>query len=347
MKRAWLSLGVLGVVVGGLVTAELACSSDSGGSSGIATDSGVGTDTNGGTDSGTPTDSTPTDSPPGDSPGDGFTGPPPCPATTKDGKLADFNDPASGKTAAAGDGIHVNVVATSGKFIVSKSKTSLKCLYGVFAADPNATFVPYSGILVVSQGNNGVIGDSGSVVCSDGDLIPNDVKAGDLLDVTGSYDIFGPSATTCGKATPPLPPPNPAKAPQLAQVCTLTRTTGGTVPAPLDVNPSDLVDGSTTVLKYSAGLVRVKSVTATTATAPGDSSFGAFKVDPGGLNVTDTIYYRGSATAPVVSVGDKFTSIVGESYLDFCTWSLAPTSRCDITPTPVGPDAGADAGTCP
>lgn len=357
MKRAWLSFGALGLLLGGVVGAGVACgSSDNGPGTTLNTDTGIGGDTgvtpkdtsvSETTDSGTPSDTTP-----GDTPVDGFTGPPACPTTVAEGKLAEFNDPASGKTAKKGNGIHVNVVATSGKFIVSKSKKSLKCLYGVFAVDANTTFAPYSGIVVVSEGNNGTIDPTtGSVHCSDGDLIPLDVKPGDMLDVTGTYDIFGPTAATCGAATPPLSPPTPAKAPQLSSVCKLTRTAGGTVPAPLDVSSTDLAGGaSSPVLKYSGGWVRIKNVTATTATAPGDSSFGAFKVDPGGLQIVDTIYYRGAATAPVVKVGDKFDSIVGESYLDFCSWSLAPVSRCGIAPPPTGADAGADAGdagSCP
>ena len=59
--------------------------------------------------------------------------------------------------------------------------------------------------------------------------------------------------------------------------------------------------------------------------------------------MTDTIYYRGSSTAPVVKVGDHFDKIVGNSYLDFCTWSLAPGGLCDFNPPPYG-DAGAPDG---
>jgi hypothetical protein len=345
MKRvSSTSIVILGVFIGGVVACGVACgSSDDGNSGGVKpdtgsqVDSGIVTDSGGGgTDSGSPTDTG----------GDGFTGPPPCPdpTTVKEGKLADFNDPASGKTGAKGDAIHVQVVATSIKFIVSKSKKSLKCLYGVFAADANATFAPYSGILVVSQGNNGTIGPTGSVQCSEGDLIPTDIKAGDLLDLTGTYDIFGPSATTCGAGTPPVPPPTPATAPQLTQICKLTRTAGGTVPTPADVTPADLVGGADTVLKWSGGLVKISGVKAKTATAPGDSSFGAFTLDPSGLQITDTIYYRGAATAPNVKVGDTFTAIIGQSYLDFCTWSLAPRGLCDFNPEPIGDAGGLDGG---
>ena len=287
------------------------------------------------------TDTTSSDGP-SDTPTDSA-GPPACPGTVKEGKLSEFNDPTSTMRATAGDGIHVHVVATSGKFVVSKSLTGLMCLYGVFVADPNVTFAAYSGIIVVTQGK-GVLSDAGgSVVCSEDDLIPSDVKAGDMLDVTGRYDLAGPSATECGSGTPPLPAPTP-KMPRLSQVCKFTRTPGGTAPTPLDVSSTDLVGGSATVLRYSGGLVRVNTVTAVTATAPGDSSFGVFKVDPGGLSVTDKIYYAGTGTAPTVKVGDKFSSIVGESYLDWCTWSLAPTSRCGMK---FSLDAGVDAGACP
>jgi hypothetical protein len=89
--------------------------------------------------------------------------------------------------------------------------------------------------------------------------------------------------------------------------------------------------------------VKISDVTAKTATAPGDTSFGAFTLDPSGLQVADTIYYRGASTAPVVAVGQHFDSIIGQSYLDFCTWSLTPRGLCDFTPPPYG-DAGAPDG---
>lgn len=263
---------------------------------------------------------------------------PSCPATTKTAKIAELNDPLSSKKGTSGEGVVLTaVVATSPKFLVSKSKTTMHCLYGVFLADANTTFAPYSGILVVSRGNDATTSGT-TTKCSDGDLIPNDTMPGDVFTATGKYELFGPTSTSCA----PAAVPTPAKAPQLGALCALTRSsTGGATPAPLDVTPADLIGGSDVVLKYSAGLVRVKRVKAKTATTPGDTTFGTFTLDPSGLSVTDTVYFRGPSTAPTVTVGQSFTTIVGESYLDFCSWTLAPRSMCDLSPPP------GDAGVCP
>ncbi len=354
MKRAY-AIGLLGAVVASAVVGVVACGSSDSGGTVTVNDTGSKADTN------TPPGDTPpgTDTnvpPPSDGGDTGTTAdtsgpdlPPTCATTLKDGKLAEFNDPGSPKKATKGDGIHLTgVIATSGKFLVSKSAKTGTCLYGVFVADANATFVAYSGILVVSQGVDATAGDSGATSCHDGDLIPKDVKAGDTLELKGLYDEFGPTAATCGGATPPTAVPNPAKAPQLAKLCAYTKTGDGTAPAPLAVTPDDIKGTGPDQLKYSGGLVKVTAVKAKTATAPGDTSFGAFALDPSGLAVGDKIYYRGAATAPVVAVGQSFTEITGQSYLDFCTWTLEPRSICDIKPPPVNPDAGADAGpSCP
>ena len=349
MKRAF-AIGILGVVVAGTVVGAIACSSDSGGGGGPGgTDTGgVKLDTTPGTDGGTDTNVTPTDTAVSDSPGTdtGSDGgpilPPACPTTLKDGKLAEFQDPASAKKAALNDGLHLTgVVATSGKFLVSKSKTSGKCLYGVFVADANATFVPYSGILVVSQGNNAVAGETGtSTFCTNGDLIPTDVKPGDVLELKGTYDMFGPTSATCGGASPPVPPPTPAKGAQLSNLCAYTKTGDGTAPAPAVVPPADLA-GVAATAQWAGGLVKVTGV----KTKTGLDGFGNFTLDPSGLQVGDTIYYRGAATSPVMTAGKDLTEIVGLSYLDFCTWSLEPRSVCDIKPTPAVGDGGT--ATCP
>jgi hypothetical protein len=352
MKRAF-AIGVLGVVVAGTVVGAIACSSDSGGGPTPGTDSGVKIDTavpGDGTSIDTlgvdtlGIDTLGTDSPGTDTSTDGGPVlPPACPATLKDGKIAEFQDPASAKKAALNDGLHLaGVIATSPKFLVSKAKSGT-CLYGVFVADANATFLPYSGILVVSRGNNASPFETGTgTFCTNGDLIPNDVKAGDVLDLKGTYDMFGPSSATCGGATPPVPPPTPAKGAQLTQLCAYSKTGDGTVPTPATVLPDD-IKGVDATAKWAGGLVKVTGVKTKTAV----DGFGNFTLDPSGLQVGDKIYYRGAATSPVVPAGTSLTEIVGMSYLDFCTWSLEPRSVCDIKPPPnVGSDGGT-APTCP
>jgi hypothetical protein len=340
MKRAYF-VAVLGSVVGSLL-ALAACSEDNGTSTpSPAKDSGVGADASK-TDSGTGTDGGGA----GDTGGTTTeTGGLKCPETLKSGSIESFRDPASATKAIVNDGIKLTgVVATSIKYRTrNPKKAGDSCQFAVFVADANATFKPYSGIQVISYGDNAVATDGGGVTCPTGtDFIPDDIKPGDKLDLTGTYTEFGPSASACGSATPPVPPPIPDKQPQVFKVCALTKTGDGALPAPADVTPAQLetrpadagVAGGAENLKWVGGLVRIKDVEAdacaTGATCTGALSFGAFKVKGSTLEVTNTIYYRGAATAPTVAVGDKFSSVTGVMLLDFCTWSLAPSKCADM-----------------
>ena len=291
-----------------------------------------------------------TGTPPSDAPFE--SGPPKCPTAPKEAKLAELQDPSSAKKATLGDGIKITgAVATTQKFRTSGTPKAAgdSCLFGVFVADANATFQPYSGILVLSYGDKAIAGTGGGFTCPSGtDLIPNDIKPGDSVDFTATYTEFGASSASCGKATPALPPPNPEKQRQAAQLCALAKKAGGTLPAPADVTPASIAQAGADVGKWMGGLVRIKDVEAST-----DIAFGLFKVKGSELLVNDTIYYRGAATAPKVKTGDKFTSIVGVSYLDFCSWTLAPSDVCGHAPIPAtdtppscaggGGDAGTDA----
>lgn len=267
----------------------------------------------------------------------GGDGGPKCPSVVKTGSIAELRDPASGKTAIVNDGVKLTgVVATSIKYRTRNPKNpGDPCQFAVFVADANATFQPWSGIQVISYGKNAEARDGGGVTCPIGtDFIPEDVKPGDLLDLVGTYTEFGPTADTCGKGTPALPPPLPAKQPQVFKVCELTKKGAGTLPVPADVTPSQLetkaLDAGTAadeVLKWTGGLVRIKDVTSDSAL-----TYGNFKVAGSTLEVTNTIYYRGAATSPTVAKGDTFTSITGVSLLDFCTWTLAPSKCTDMVP---------------
>ncbi|MGZ3453445.1 MAG: hypothetical protein ACXVEF_27825 [Polyangiales bacterium] len=333
MKRAYV-VAALGAVVGAFVTMA-ACSSDDSTPPASTKDSGTTADTSTSGD-GTPGDDTATgdETSTTDTGSGGEGGTPKCPTAPKAGKLADLLDPSKTATKViVNDGMKLTgVVATSIKFRTrNPKKAGDPCQYSFFVADANATFVPYSGIQVIAYASNAVAGDGGGASCVADDLIPNDVKPGDLINVTGTYTEFGPTAASCGAATPAVPPPVPGKMPQLFKVCELTRTAGGTVPAPADVTPADISQQTGTgdpLLKYAGGLVRIKTVT-----AAGAPAFGAFKITGSELMVTDNIYYRGAATAPTgIAMGTAFTSITGLSTLDFCTWSLAPSQCADMVP---------------
>lgn len=358
MKRAYF-VAALGALVGSFLGLA-SCSEDNGTTNpGTAKDSG--------TDTASPTDSGPgTDSAGGGDTGGGGDGGSKCPATVKTGSIESFRDPASSTKAIVNDGVKLTgVIATSIKYRTrNPSKAGDPCQYAVFVADANATFKPYSGVQIIAYGADAVMNDAGRATCPTGtDLIPDDIKPGDKLDLTGTYTEFGPSATTCGGGTPPVPPPIPDKQPQVFKVCELTKAGTGTLPAPADVTPSQVetrapdagVAGGAENLKWVGGLVRIKDVEADTCTGTctGALAFGAFKVKGSTLEVTDTIYYRGAATAPTVAVGDKFSSVTGVMLLDFCTWSVAPSKCADMVwasgtgkcPSGGTSDAGTDTGT--
>lgn len=358
MKRAYF-VAALGALVGtslGLAS----CSEDNGTTNpSVKTDSGVTTDSTSPTDSGPGTDSG------GGTDGGGSDGTAPkCPTAPKTGSIESLRDPASSTKAIINDGVKLSgVVATSIKFRTSGTPKAAgdTCSFGVFVADANATFKPWSGILVLSYGPDAVASDSGGFTCkTDGDFIPADTKPGDKFDLTGTYTEFGPTATTCGKATPPLPPPSPDKMPEVFKVCEMTKTGTGTVPTPADVTPAQIetkaADAGSAideVKKWAGGLVRISNAEADTCTGTctGALSFGAFKVKGSTLLVGDDIYYRGSATAPTVAVGDKL-NVTGLVYLDFCTWTLQPSQCKDMTwvsgtgkcPASGGTDGGTDTG---
>jgi hypothetical protein len=123
----------------------------------------------------------------------------------------------------------------------------------------------------------------------------------------------------------------PAKAAQVLVACPIERTGTGSVPAPAAVTPNELVSGSASLAGWSGGLVRVTNVQAKTSTAPGDSTFGTFTLEPSGLAVGSKIYAR-TSSAPTITAGQKFNAIVGIPSLELCTWTLQPRGPCDFDP---------------
>ncbi len=249
-----------------------------------------------------------------------------------DAKIAELNDPSSTKKATPGAAVRVKgVIATSPRVLLQKDTTLGTCTYGIFVADANATFLPYSGILLTDTVPGTIDVDaSAKLFCTmkEATVFPTDLAIGDLLDVAGTY---GSSLSTAcvGDAGPTAP-----ASPRLTTLCGLTRVGKATPIAPADVASADLLIGSTNLAKWENGVVRVKNVNAKTAL----DSFGQFTLVGSNLLVTDRFY---SATwgAPKVGPGQPFDEIVGESSLLGCTWALEPRTICDLKPVPR--DAGA------
>ncbi len=115
------------------------------------------------------------------------------------GQAATVVDVTTGKV---GPGVAITltgVVAMSRKFLVSQSKSSGSCLWGVFISDKVAETAPSTGILALSYGMNASIPAGGTdAVCPTGtDAFPNDTKLGDVLTIGGKSDAYIPS--TCGQ----------------------------------------------------------------------------------------------------------------------------------------------------
>ncbi len=337
MKRAYF-VGLLGAVVGSFLGLA-SCSEDTTTTPPAAADSGTKSDSStpdgGGTDTGTPSDTK----------SEGGSGA--CPTVKQEGTIKDLRDPTSTKKALVNDGVKVtSAVVTSIKFRTQNPNDAMDpCIFSIFVADPNATFAPWSGVQIIAYGNKPVPVDGGRWTCETGtDAIPETIKPGDLVEITGTYTEFGPTAATCGKATPALPPPNPEKMPQI-RACAVKKTGDGTLPAPAVIaDPTKIAQGSTELFQWAGGRLKIGPVT-----AGSDLSFGAFLVKDSALLVGDDIYYRGAATAPIVKNGDTFDSIIGLSYLDFCSWTLQPSQCSDMTPASGSaakcPASSSDAGT--
>lgn len=247
-----------------------------------------------------------------------------CPSNPLETTLTALLDPGSPTAGQPGMSVRLQgAVVTSPRFLVSRNVST--CTIGVFIADANATAVPYGGVLLVRT-TQGVPSDGGvGIDCPlSSDVFPADLAPGDLVNVDGRYEPFG-NTSQCSSS------PMPAKAAQVQVACPITRTGAGSVPSPAAVTPNDLLSGSASLAGWSGGLVRVTNVQAKTATAPGDSTFGTFTLDPSGLAVGSKIYAR-TSSAPTITAGQKFNAIVGIPSLELCTWTLQPRGPCDFDP---------------
>jgi hypothetical protein len=237
-----------------------------------------------------------------------------------------------------GPGVKVSltgVVAMSQKFLTYKSNSTGSCLWGVFVSAPGlATTAENTGLLVVSYGFDAVTNDAGQAYCPKlgqepaGDMIPDDVAPGDVLDFVGTTSYYVPS--TCGEE------PGESTIGQFQiQACSGVKTGTAAVPAAAVVDPADLSDAANKDFHDKWGGVKVRIENVTPAEAPVVGMYGIITLTEGGLLVPDEIYYRGYAQAqnkchagPVFADGTIFASIEGFSYRDYCTWVLEPNDKC-------------------
>lgn len=247
-------------------------------------------------------------------------------------------------------------VAMSHKFLVSQSSTTGSCLWGVMLSAPGLTETgENTGILSVSYGTNAMLDEMGNgPYCPTiqqgepaGDGFPDDVKPGDVLDITGKTDKF--LLSSCGsKPTDSLVPQF-----QLSNVISAVKTGTATVPTPHVVELAELktiaaqTDGSF-FDKWGGVKVRVQNVAPVLVTPMGGSmpgvvgDYGKIKLEGSNAEVGDKIYYHGLLnflkdpchSGPIYAdTTTTFTQIDAFVYLNFCTWDLEPENRCvDLAP---------------
>ena len=245
-------------------------------------------------------------------------------------KIAQFNDPSSAKKANPGDALRLRgVIVTTPLVLLQRDSILGKCTYGVFVADANATFLPYSGLVLVDI-VPATVNDGGAVnLCTLKEpTVLSSLAVGDLYDVAGTYDVVLPPNCIGDGA------PSPPATPRLSNLCGVTKVGQATPIAPADVNSFDLLDSSSNLPKWMNGVVRVKNVSAKTAL----DTFGNFPLTGSGLVVTDRFYFK-TWGRPSVGAFQHFDEIVGESSFYNCAWSLEPRTICELKPVPR--DAGA------
>jgi hypothetical protein len=220
--------------------------------------------------------------------------------------------------------VHVTgAIVTAPKWLASSSKTTGSCLWGVFVKDPSNPV----GMMLVSYGSHmTTAGDAGGeCVSGSTEGIPDGLQAGDIIDFTGKVDAYAPSTCAADGGTAPT------KQTQISYVCNLTKTGSGAAPDPVVVQPSDLLTGSN---KNMQGLlVKVENVTTQNYDGGTVGPYGVIVLNEGpNLEIHDKLYFKQSG-GPAFAPGQAFTSIVGVSHLDYCTWSLEPRNKCtDFAP---------------
>jgi hypothetical protein len=258
------------------------------------------------------------------------------------GQAATVQDVDQGSIAAKTYVKLTGIVATSQKFLVSQSKTTGSCLWGVFVSAPVATAVAYSGLMIISYGDDATTTDSGTAgKCKTGtDAIPDDIKPGDVFNAIGQVTPYAPSACTGTAQQMQV---------RVGQSCKINVSSHTTPPAPatLDTTTADAIAAgtdTTTLSKWGGVLMRLSNVDAN-AVDGGTSGivgpYGVITFQQTALEGHDTIFYddlsgagpKTSSKAWQYATATHFNHMDGIIYLDYCTWSLSPRNKCtDIDP---------------
>jgi hypothetical protein len=188
-----------------------------------------------------------------------------------------------------------------------------------------------------------------------GDAFPDDIAPGDVIDVTGVSDSYIPASCSAADAGPGS---SMIPSVQLNKVTVVTPSgTKATPPTPHVLSNWDiatLAAGGATITGSDAGSgpdwlnqwgnVRV---TLDNVTAVGQGTNNAALTDQyghmllqDGIEVGDSVYYVGYVKAtdacysgPVYTPPVNFSSLTGFVYLDYCNWSIQPSSKCaDLNP---------------
>lgn len=275
-----------------------------------------------------------------------------------DATLEQINNPAAEGALAAGKRAKVaGLVATSHKFLASASS----CLWAVTATTAGDEVQPYGSIQIISKGKPALVGEGdekGPCPQEEGEagVIPNDIKPGDIIDITAFVSDF--TQQSCDGTKNPKPAigqkqldHNPEKMPGCFVV-----TKGEAVPAPHAFTAEEATafaegkNADDINSKWSAALITLSGpLTPKQSDKPADypsataavSKFGDLLLKESTITINNNVVYQDiTGTGPKDSakrvcwpLTTTFDNITGLGLIDFCTFSLSLRSTTgDVTP---------------
>jgi hypothetical protein len=233
-----------------------------------------------------------------------------------------------------------DVVVMSQKFLVSASRNTGNCLWGVYVSTQVAETAADTGMLVLGYGRQASIPEGGTEAecpklgvepaC---DWIPDDVKPGDVLTVVGTSAIF-PAAPDCDDPDPD----NQVGMRQLANTCYVERTGTAPVPTPHVLTPDEIAKITSTTDKdfhssWGAVKVRLENVGVDPDANEVVGARGVITLD-NGIPISSKLYYRPysdnpcHASAVFSNTAIQWNRIDAFHYLNFCTWGLDVNDKC-------------------